>query len=301
MRAAPRAPILPACPVCGPSSLLGLQDPRRATRACSDACARGSEPDRRGWEDQPGGQLLTAAETTVVTGHRDSNAWRMGAPGNWEAVSLRRRWLWTVSVLGLRLSQRRAQPPPAPRHSSLDPSSRHWRCGVSVFGKAPAFSCHPCCWGTCFGPLCLSFFATLSACFQRPQERKTQEMNLFCSSPGGNRTRWEKCRGTARKMSEWGTGAGGVGRCKCQRAHPDPKALTTGCPAHHTASLASSKGGSGRCCSSGPLVPLNPLPSSPPPVSPTLPPLLVFLEQPSPFLPQDLCASRSCYLQCSSL
>lgn len=57
----------------------------------------GPEPDRRGLQDQPGGQLLSAAETTAVTGHRDPNAWKMVGPGNWEAVSLWRRWLWTVS------------------------------------------------------------------------------------------------------------------------------------------------------------------------------------------------------------
>lgn len=97
-------------------------------------------------------------------------------------------------------------------------------------------------------------------------------------------------------MTEWGTGAGGTGRgaggqgergIEGQRARPHPKALTTGFPALHTATLASSNGGSLRRCSSGPLVPLDLPPSSPAPVSPTLPPLFVFLEQPSPFLPPE--------------
>ena len=93
-------------------------------------------------------------------------------------------------------------------------------------------------------------------------------------------------------MSEWGAGAGGAGwgegerGVEGQRARRDPKELTAGFPALHTATLASSKGVSVRRCSSGPLVPLDLPPSSPPPVSPTLPPLLVFLEQPSPFLPK---------------
>ena len=117
-------------------------------------------------------------------------------------------------------------------------------------------------------------------------------MNPFCSSPGENRTRYEKCRGAARKMREWGAGAGRAGRgaggrgFEGQRALPDTKVLTAGFPALHTVSLASSKRGSVRRCSSGPLVPLDLPPPSPPPVSPTLPPLFVFLEQPSLFLPQ---------------
>ena len=98
---------------------LGLQEPLAESHVPAlllvpEPDTWGPEPDRRGLQDQPGGQLLSAAETTAVTGHRDSNAWKMVGPGNWEAVSLWRRWLWTVSVLGLRLSQRGDQPPPAP-------------------------------------------------------------------------------------------------------------------------------------------------------------------------------------------
>ena len=39
------------------------------------------------------------------------------------------------------------------------------------------------------GPCVYLFYTNLSACFQRPQERKAQEMNPFCISPGENRTR----------------------------------------------------------------------------------------------------------------
>ena len=168
MRAAPRGPVLPACPVCGPSSLLGRQEPPAESHVPAPLLVPepdtwGPEPDQQGLEDQPGGQLLTAAETTAVTGHRDSNAWRIVGPENWEAVSLWRRWLWTVLVLGLRLRKSRLLL--LPGTAVWTSYFGHWHCGISVFGKAPALSCHPSCWGTCFGPLCLSFLYKLTCLF----------------------------------------------------------------------------------------------------------------------------------------
>ena len=208
--------------------------PGRVTCTCSAACAWGPEPERGGGEeDQPGGQLLTAAETTVVTGHHDSNAWRMGGPGNWEAVSLWRRWLWTVWVLGLRVSQRGAQPPPAPRHSRLYQSSGHWHCGVSVFGKAPAFSCHLCCWGTCFGPLCLSFLYKLKCFFSETSRKENPGNEPVLQLSWGKQNQVGKVQKSSQEnewAGHWGRGSGEV-----QGSESPPRAQG----AHHRLSCTS--------------------------------------------------------------